>query len=183
MKLNRQDYLALMKSQVKNANLQKHMLAAEAILRELAPRFGGDSEEWGLAGLLHDIDYEQTADTPEQHGLLAAELLQEYNLPEHVIYAIKAHSGMLELKTDLDKALYAVDPLTGLIVAAALIHQDKKLASIDTQFVMNRFGVRSFARGANREQIKSCTSLGLDLEEFISIGLEAMQKISDELGL
>ena len=74
--MNRQDYLALMKSQVKNANLQKHMLAAEAILRELAPRFGDDSEEWGLAGLLKDIDYEQTADTPEQHGLLAAELLQ-----------------------------------------------------------------------------------------------------------
>jgi len=181
--LNREDYLALMKSKVQNVNLQKHMLAAEAILRALAPSFAGDEDEWGLAGLLHDIDYETTAETPKKHGLESAELLQSYDLPDYVIQAIKVHPGYLERKTDLDKALYAVDPLTGLIVASALIHEDKKLSSIDTNFVMNRFCSKSFAKGANRDQIKACSELDFEVEEFIALGLKAMQSISKELGL
>ncbi len=182
--MTRDDYLELMKAKVKNVNLQKHMLAAEAILRDLAVFLGKEEvEAYGLAGLLHDIDYEDTVKNPKAHGLEGAAYLQEYALPEYVIDAIRSHSGLVERKTELDKALYAVDPLTGLIVASALVHPDRKLVSIDTQFIMKRFGEKAFARGAKREQIATCSELGLELEEFIFIGLKAMTKIAEELGL
>ena len=112
-------------------------------------------------------------------------MLEEIGLDEEIIYAVKAHNaihGLPRLKL-IDKALYASDPLTGLIVAAALIHPDKKLSSIDTDFVLNRYGEKSFARGADRDIIASCSEMGLELEEFISLSLEAMQEISKELGL
>ena len=181
--LNREDYLTLMKSKVTNKNLQKHMLATEAILRDLAPRFSGEIEEWGLAGLLHDIDYENTATNPEKHGIEGVEFLSQYELPKYVLDAISRHPGQDKLLTNLDQALYAADPLTGLIVACALIHPTKKLNAIDTLFIRNRFNEKSFAKGASREQISSCHLLGLELEEFISLGLAAMQGIATELGL
>lgn len=181
--LQREESWQLMKTKVKNVNLQKHMLATEAILGKIVPIFQGDVEDWGLAGLLHDIDYEETAKSPKLHGIKSAEFLQNYDIPAYVIDAIKVHPRHGERKTDLAKALYAVDPLTGLIVAVALIHPDKKLDSLDTQFIINHFEERSFARGANREQIRSCTLLGFELEEFINIGLLAMQSIAADLGL
>lgn len=183
--MNREEALTKVKKYVKNKNLIKHMLATESIMRALAKRFNEDEEKWGLAGLLHDIDYELTEKEPEKHSLLAEELLEDDNLPEDVIEAIKAHNEIHQLprETLLAKALYAVDPLTGLIVAAALIHPEKKLAPLDVNFILNRFKEKSFARGANREQIKTCEEFGLSLEEFINIGLEAMKSISDELGL
>ncbi len=183
--MNRDEALDKVKKYVKNKNLIKHMLATEAIMRALAKRFNEDEEKWGLTGLLHDIDYEITEKEPEKHSLLAEELLKDENLPKDVIDAIKAHNEIHNLprETLLAKALYAVDPLTGLIVAAALIHPEKKLAPLDVNFILNRFKEKSFARGANREQIKTCEDLGLSLEEFIVIGLEAMKSVSDELGL
>jgi predicted hydrolase (HD superfamily) len=116
---------------------------------------------------------------------VGAEILESQGLPEHIVYAVKVHNPYhgLPRKALIDKALYAVDPLTGLIVAAALIHPDKKLASIDSEFVLNRYKEKSFARGADRSVIASCDELGLSLEEFVSLGLEAMQGISKELGL
>ncbi|ACK42762.1 MULTISPECIES: HD domain-containing protein [Dictyoglomus] len=183
--MNRDEALDKVKKYVKNKNLIKHMLATEAIMRALAKRFNEDEEKWGLTGLLHDIDYEITEKEPEKHSLLAEELLKDENLSKDVIDAIKAHNEIHNLprETLLAKALYAVDPLTGLIVAAALIHPEKKLAPLDVNFILNRFKEKSFARGANRDQIKTCEDLGLSLEEFIAIGLEAMKSISDELGL
>lgn len=183
--MNRDEALNKVKHHIKNKNLIKHMLATEAIMRALAKRFNEDEEKWGLTGLLHDIDYEITEKEPEKHSLLAEELLKDENLPKDVIDAIKAHNEIHNLprETLLAKALYAVDPLTGLIVAAALIHPEKKLAPLDVNFILNRFKEKSFARGANRDQIKTCEDLGLSLEEFIAIGLEAMKSISDELGL
>jgi len=170
---------------VKNKNLIKHMIATEAIMRALARKFGEDEEKWGITGLLHDIDYELTEKEPEKHSLLAEELLKDISLPSDVIVAIKAHNEIhgLPRETLLAKSLYAVDPLTGLIVASALIHPEKKLAPLDTNFILNRFKEKSFARGANREQIKSCEEIGLSLEEFISLGLEAMKAVSNDLGL
>lgn len=183
--MNREEALALVKKHVKNKNLVKHMLATEAVMGKLAERLGEDPEKWKLVGLVHDLDYDKTADKPEEHGLLTVKILEEHNFPEELLSAVRTHNEALGYPrvTVLDKALYAADPLTGLIVAAALIHPDKKLASIDTQFVLNRFGEKQFARGANREQIKSCSELGLELEEFISLSLEAMQGIAGELGL
>ncbi len=183
--MTRDEALALVKAHVKNRNLIKHMLAVEAVMRRLAQRLGADEEEWSLAGLLHDIDYDATADDPAAHSQVGAEILERAGLPEHIVYAVKVHNHYhgLPRKALLDKALYAVDPLTGLIVAAALIHPDKKLASIDSEFVLNRYREKSFARGADRSVIASCDELGLSLAEFVSLGLDAMQSISKELGL
>lgn len=181
--MKREEALDLVKLKLKNNNLIKHSLAVEACMRKLAQKFSGNKEIWGLAGLLHDLDYEETKDNFSKHGFVTAEILEEKGVNKDIIEAIKAHPGHIERKTNMAKALYAVDPLTGLIVAAALMHPQKKLEALDLQFVLNRFKERSFARGANREQIKSCSDLGLGLEEFISVCLEAMKEISGDLGL
>jgi len=181
--LTRKEALKIIKKYVKNRNLIKHMIATEAVMRGLAKRLGYDEELWGLAGLLHDVDYDMTKDEPEKHGLVSIELLKEFNLPVEILNAIKAHSGKKELETPIEKALYAADPITGLIVAAALIRPEKKLDVIDVKFVMNRFKEKSFARGANREQIKSIENLGLSLEEFVEIALNAMKNVALEIGL
>lgn len=181
--MTRDQGLKLIKKSVKNKNLIKHMLATEVIMRKLAEKFEEDLEEWGLAGLIHDVDYQLTEATPEKHGLLGAEMLKELEVEESIIQAVKGHCDHVERTTLMDKALFACDPLTGLIVAAALIHPDKKLTSIDTDFIMKRFGEKSFARGANRDQIRSCSELNLSLEEFISLGLESMTDIAQDLGL
>lgn len=153
-------------------------------MRRLAEHLGEDEELFGLAGLLHDIDYDETFDKPNEHSLKGARFLEEKGLDADLVYAVKVHNEVhgLPRKSLLDRALYASDPLTGLIVAAALIHPKKKLSAIDGGFVMNRFQESSFAKGANREQIRSCEELGLGLNEFIVLGLEAMQGIGRELG-
>lgn len=181
--MSREQAWNLVREKVKNRNLQKHMLATEACLRALAGRLGRDPESWALAGLVHDLDYEQTANDPARHGLVAGELLADRGVGEDIVNAVKAHAGNAPVASDLDKALYAVDPLTGLIVASALMHPDKKLAGLDVEFVVRRFGERRFAAGADREQIQTCTRLGLSLEDFISVCLEAMKGIAPELGL
>ncbi|NMD32622.1 MAG: HDIG domain-containing protein [Firmicutes bacterium] len=183
--MEREEALRLIKQEVKTKNLIKHMLAAEAVMRRLAEELGQDEELWALTGLLHDLDYDRTMDQPEQHGLLSAQILEEKGLPPELIQAVKAHNEVLgvERQTLLDKALYAADPVTGLLVAAALIHPQKKLAAIDLDFVMNRFKEKSFARGADRGQIESCSELNLSLERFMTLSLEAMQSIAADLGL
>lgn len=183
--MDRTAALSLLKKNLTNKNLFNHSLAVEAVMRRLAKHFGQDEEKWGLAGLLHDIDYDRTKDDPSRHSLEGAEMLAELGLPEDVVYAVKVHNhyhGLPRLSL-MDKALYATDPLTGLIVAGALIRPEKKLAAVDVPFLMHRFHEKSFARGANRETIKACSELGLSLEEFMGLGLEAMQGIAKELNL
>jgi putative nucleotidyltransferase with HDIG domain len=183
--MTREEALLKVKDHVKNPNLIKHMLATEAVMRALAERFGEPADRWALAGLLHDIDWDQTANLPDQHGLIGAKILEDLGVDGDIVYAVKVHNerhGLPRISM-MDKALYAADPVTGLIVAAALIHPEKKLAPIDAQFVINRFGEKSFAKGANREQIKSCTELGLELDEFIEIAITAMKRIATEIGL
>ncbi len=184
--MKRQEALELMKSRVTTRNLQKHILAVEAVMRKLAEHFGEDIEEWGLAGLLHDLDYEDTKDDAARHSMMAADWLTDMGLDEEIVEAVRAHNDFhgLPRETRMAKALYASDPLTGLIVASALIHPDRKLKGIDTDFVMNRFSEGAFARGANREAISTCQDeLGISLEDFVAIALEAMQGIHKELGL
>ncbi len=181
--MERQEALALLKRHVKNRNLQKHSLAVEAVMRALARRFDQDEELWGLAGLLHDLDYDETAKDMARHGYKTVEMLQDSDLPQEVLHAILAHPGHVERERLMDKALYCADPVTGLIVAAALIHPAKKLEPLDVKFLMNRFKEKHFARGANRDQIQACQELGLSLEEFLGLALEAMKDISRELGL
>lgn len=181
--MDRAEALQLVKSRVKNKNLVKHMLATEAVMRRLARHFGEDEELWGLTGLLHDLDYDETVNDFPRHGLVTAEILEGLDVDGRVIDAIRAHPGHQEAQTRLDKALFAVDPLTGLIVAATLMHPSKKLKAVDAQFVLHRFKEKRFAAGANREQIKSCEGLELSLDSFVQLALEGMQAVDDELGL
>lgn len=183
--MTRNEAMTLLQEHLKTPNLIKHSLAVEAVMRELARHFHEDENKWGLAGLLHDIDYDRTKDSPTEHSLVGAEILSKNGLPEDVVYAVKVHNHAhgLERKSLMDKALYSTDPVTGLVTAGALIKKDKKLSAIDVAFLMNRFGEKSFARGANRETIMSCSEIGLSLEEFLDLSLKAMQGISGELGL
>ena len=181
--MDREEAYQKVAENVSNKNLIKHMLATEAVMKHLARHFGEDESKWGLTGLLHDLDYDQTADDFPNHGLKTAEMLSNTDIPEEVIYAIKSHPGHFPRESLMDKALYAVDPVTGLIVAAALMHPDKKLQSLDLAFVKRRFGEKRFAAGADREQIRSCETFGMDLEAFLSLALEAMQSIDKALGL
>jgi hypothetical protein len=174
--------LELVTANVTNKNLIKHMLATEACMRRLAQHHNEDVELWGLAGLLHDLDYDQTAQDFPRHGLVTAEMLAG-KVDEKVIHAIKAHPGHVPAESLLDKALYAVDPITGLIVAAALMAPEKKIANVDRDFVLRRYKEKKFAAGANREQIASCLNIGLPLEDFTQMCLEAMQGIAADLGL
>jgi len=181
--MERDEALRLVKESVKNKNLVKHMLATEAVMVALAERFGEDATVWGLAGLLHDVDYDKTVNDFARHGFVSAEILEQKGVDERILHAIKAHPGHIPAETRMAKALYAVDPLTGLVVAAALIHPDRKLGSIDAQFVLNRFKEKLFAKGANREQIKTCEQLGMTLRDFVEVAVSAMQGVSKELGL
>lgn len=181
--MNREEALQLVKKHVPQKNLVKHMLAAEAVMKALARKFGEDEEKWGLAGLLHDVDYAETADKPEIHAVRSAEILREQGVDEDIIHAILGHNDKAERDTLMSKALYAVDPLTGFLVACALMTSEKKLRDVDVGFALRRFKEKSFARGASREQMMACEELGLSLEEFFDIGIKAMQEISGELGL
>ena len=181
--MNRAEALALVQSMVGNKNLLKHMYATEACLRGLARKLGEDEEKWGLAGLLHDVDYDQTKDDTSKHGIVGAEILTQKGVEPDIIQAVKAHVCAVPIESKLDRALYAADPITGLIVAAALMHPTRKLASVDTDFIMRRYKEKKFAAGANREQIATCSELGLSLEEFTTICIAAMQAIAPDLGL
>jgi putative nucleotidyltransferase with HDIG domain len=174
-----------LKVRLTNSNLIKHSLAVETIMRELAAHFKDDIDLWGLAGLLHDIDYDKTASDPATHSILGAEILDNLGVDSEIVYAVKAHNDYhgIERKRKLDKALYCADPVSGLITAAALILPSKKLEDVTVDFIMKRMNEKSFAKGANREQINKCDELGLSLETFITISLNAMKKISIDLGL
>ena len=181
--MNREDGLRLLELKLTNRNLIKHSLAVESCMQRLAKKYGQNIEMWGLAGLLHDLDYEDIKNDFSRHGFVTAEILEKEGIDSRIIEAIKAHPGHIVRETLMAKALYAVDPLTGLIVASSLMHPEKKLKALSPEFILNRFNEKGFSRGANREQIKSCQELGLSLEEFVIICLEAMQEISADLEL
>ncbi len=181
--MKREDALELVKKHLKNKNLVKHCLAVEACMRAVAARLGQDPEPWGLAGVLHDLDYELTEKSPELHTTETVRMLEEYGIAPDVMHAIKAHAAKVPCQSQMDWAIFSIDPLTGLIIAATLMHPEKKLKAIDLEFVKRRYKEKSFARGARREEIEECRNLGLDLDEFISISIAAMQGIDADLGL
>jgi putative nucleotidyltransferase with HDIG domain len=183
--MTREEVLDSVRANVENENLIKHMLATEAIMRVLAQRLGADEEEWGLTGLLHDIDMELTGGDMSQHSKLGADLARELGASEAMAHAILCHNEAhgVPLETKLDEALFCVDPLTGLIIAAALVRPDKKLVGLEAKSVLKKFKEKGFAAGANREQISQCSDLGIELDEFVELGLSAMKGIAVDLGL
>ena len=185
--MTRQEALNLVKQYVKSENSIKHMLATEAIMKALARRFSQDQESWGLAGLLHDMDMEivDWKTNPEKQGAVAAEMLEEMGVDTIITNAIRAHNEATGKTRDnlIEKSIYAADCLTGLIVASTLVLPSRKIGDLTPENVLNRFKEKSFAKGARREAIASCSEINLSLEEFVKIGLIAMQGIDRELGL
>jgi len=183
--MNRETALKLVKEKIKNQNLVKHCLAVEACMKALASHFEEDTEKWGLAGLLHDIDYEETKDDPHQHSILGAKMLENLGVEKEIVEAVKTHNEAhgIPPQTLMAKALFCLDPLTGLIVAATLVMPSRKINDLNVENVLNRFKEKSFAKGANREIIQKCSDINLGLEEFVEICLKAMQAISNKLGL
>jgi len=181
--LDRATALALMESKISNKNLRKHILSVEAGMIRLADNFGEDKELWGMTGLLHDLDYDVTANDPARHTFITEEWLKEYPLPPEMIYAIHCHPGYAVCKSKLDWSLYATDPATGFIVACALMHPSKKLINIDSEFMIRRFKEKRFAAGATRENIAACSNLGLELPDFLMLIRDGMLTIADKLEL
>ena len=188
----REQAVGLVDKYLKSEHLIKHSYAVEVVMRELANKLEPDrADEWAIAGLLHDLDsdildYKNNPDESKLHGLKAVELLQNEKFGNDYIYqAIKAHNkdnGTERLST-IDKAIYAADPITGFITAIALIYPDQKISSVKVKSITKRMKELRFAAGANREAMKSIEELGIPFAEFAQISLEAMQGISDTLGL
>ncbi len=181
--MDREQALALVREHLPNPNLVKHCLAVEACMAALARRRGEDEGLWGMAGLLHDLDYAYTVDTPEQHTLRTAEMLAPHGVPAEAIHAIQAHNRRVEIVSPMDAALWAIDPTTGFLTACALMHPSRKLAPLELPFLKKRFKEKSFAKGAAREQMADCARLDIGLDDFLLLCLGAMQGIADDLGL
>jgi len=179
----RDEALALLEEWVESPSLRNHMKAVEAAVRFYARKFGEDEESWGLAGLLHDLDWEKY---PEEHPLKAVEALRERGYPEEVVHAILAHRADftgVEPETLLDRTLYACDEITGLITATALMRPNG-IDDLETKSVKKKFKDSAFARGVNREDVRRGTELlGIELDEHIGNVIEAMRGIAGELGL
>ncbi len=184
--MSKEEAILLLKEKIKSKNLISHSLAVGAVMGKLADYFNQDKEKWEICGLLHDIDYEETKESPEKHSLVGSEMLKKIGLDEEICQAVFTHNEIhnIEPKGLMAKSLFCADPLTGLIVASALVLPSKKLSDLKLKSVMKKFKDKSFAKGANREIIaKSESYLDMGVEEFVSLGLEAMKEIAAEIGL
>jgi uncharacterized protein len=181
----RDQVLALLEERVASEHLRRHMLATEAIMRALAERLGEDPDLWGLAGLAHDLDSEETEGDFSQHGAGAAQALRDLGAPEEAAHAVCAHNPETGVVAEsrMDVALIAADQLSGLVTAAALVRPDKDLAGVQPKSVRKRYREGAFARGVDRESIARCAELDIDLDDFLALGLDAMQRVAPDLGL
>ena len=184
--ITRKEALDLLGEHVRNPNMLKHCLATEAVMGVLAERLGGDREEWMLAGLLHDLDAEATAQDLARHTRLAEEVLRGRGVAESIIRAIRMHNeaahGEKRSET-FHHALAAGETITGLIIATALVYPDRRLASVKPKSVRKRMKEKAFAAGVDREIVLECERIGIPLDEFIELCLGAMRGIAGELGL
>lgn len=183
--MNRSEALALVHEYIQNENLVRHMLAVEAAMRFYAEKFGEDIEKWGLAGLLHDFDWEIHPNL-EQHPLAGAPILRQRGVPEEIVRAILSHADHTGIprQTLMEKALYACDEITGLITAVALVRPSRSLSDLEASSVKKKWKDRAFAAGANREEIaRAAEEFGVELWEHVGNVILAMRRIAPELGL
>lgn len=183
MTLNRQAAWELLTEYTQSPSLLRHALAVEAAMRAYARKFGEDEEKWGITGLLHDLDYERWP-SPEHHPLKGAEILAQHGYPEDVIYAIKTHASYLGLprRSPMDKALFAVDELSGFVVAVALVRPSKSIFEVDVAAVKKKMKDKAFAKGVSREEIaEGAHELGISLDEHIANVIQALQAAAETL--
>ena len=186
--MNREEAYKLVTDWTKNPNLIKHMLAVEAIMRALAKHFSEDEELWGVAGLLHDADYEMFKDEPKKHPSKIFEELEKRNVDPRIINSIKSHAwgwkeDLPEPSNTMEWSLYCCDELSGFIIACALVRPDKKLESVTVESIQKKWPQKSFAAGVKREHVEmSEAKLGILLPEFMQIALTALQEIHTAFG-
>lgn len=181
----RQEAFSLLTEYNKTEGLIKHALAVEAVMRYCAHKCGQDEEKWGIIGLVHDLDYEQY---PDQHCHKTEEILTSHNWPSEYIRAVKSHGWGIctdvEPQSELEKVLYAVDELTGLVVATALVRPSKSVMNLKVKSVRKKWKDKAFAAGVNREVIeKGAQMLGIELNELIEDVIMGMRQVADEIGL
>jgi len=186
--LSKQEALRLLNEQVSRKDERRHMIAVSAIMRGLAKRLHVDEREWGLVGLLHDIDWDKIEGDMSRHGLVSSEML-EGKVSEEGLHAIRAHDHRTGIKPEsvLDKALIASDAISRFIVATASAMPNKKLSQIEVDTLKGKFKDESFAHLKRRPYLRNligiCEEIGLPLEEFFHLALKSLQDVSDELGL
>jgi putative nucleotidyltransferase with HDIG domain len=186
----RADALAIVHEYTASDSLRKHMLSVEAAMRAYAEKYGEDVERWGLAGLVHDFDYERfpnDAHSPtEEHPAEGVRILRARGWPEDILEAILGHaqySGVPRV-TPMAKTLFAVDELTGLITATALVRPSRSVHEVEARSVRKKMKDKAFARGVSREDVvEGAAALGVDLDEHIAFVIAAMQRQADALGL
>jgi len=184
--MKREDALTLVNTYIKNEKMRVHCLSSEAVMRALAKHFNEDVEKWGLAGLLHDLDVEITHADLNIHGLESVKILTQHNVDTDIIEAIRLHNenahGDKRHKL-MHHALAAGETITGLIYATALVYPDKKIESVKVKSVTKRMKEKAFAASVSREIIMECELIGLPLDAFTEIALNAMKEIAGEIGL
>ena len=187
---SRADALALQHEYTQSDSLRKHMLAVEAAMRAYAEKFGEDVERWGLAGLMHDFDYERFPNAEhsptEGHPAHGVRILRERGWPEDILQAIMGHGTYTGVarETRMARTLFAVDELTGLVTATALVRPSRSVHEVDARSVRKKMKDKGFAKGVSREDVTlGAQELGVDLDEHIQFVVVAMQKVADSLGL
>ncbi len=175
--------IELLDEHLESDNLRKHCIASGAIMKALATKLGRDCEAWEVTGLLHDLDFDKTRDDPEKHAIETVNILQKEGVSEEFLYAIKSHNEMtgFERKSELDHALASSESMTGLVVACAMVYPDKKITSVKPKSIKKRMKEKAFARNVSRENIRECELIGVPLDEFIELSLQAMGEIEGEL--
>ena len=184
--MKRDEALELLKSHVKNDRMLAHCYAAEAVMRALARKLGRDEEKWGLGGLLHDLDVETCNADLTLHTLATEKVLKEKGVDPDVIDAIVMHNEVnrdRKRSAEFEHALAAGETITGLIIATTLVYPDRKIAGVKPKSVVKRMKEKQFAASVNRDIIMECEKIGLPLDAFVELSLNAMREISDELGL
>jgi len=184
--ISRQEAYELMKQHLPQDNMQKHSIATEVIMHALGERLGFDRDIWGIAGLLHDLDYSERKDDMKRHGLLTEEILTEKGVSKEITGAIKSHNADnlgFERKDPFEHAITCAECITGMIVATTLFYPDKKIESVKPKSIIKRMKQKEFARSVNREYIMECEKINIPLPDFAVLSLDAMKGISAELGL
>ena len=181
----REEALALLKQYNKNESLIKHALAVEGVMRYMARKRGGDEEKWGIIGLIHDLDYEQF---PDQHCKKTEEILRENNWPEEYIRAVISHGWGIctdvKPESDMEKVLYAIDELTGLVVTSALVRPSKSVMDMKAKSVKKKWKQKQFAAGVDRSIIeRGAEMMGVELSELITDTIMGMRDVAESIGL
>ena len=184
----RENALELLRKHNKDEGHIRHALAVEGTMRHFARKKGGDEDLWGVVGILHDIDWEKTMDDPSRHCNLAPELLREGGIGEDIIHAVQSHGWSLctdvEPSNDMEKTLFTIDELTGLIITAGLVRPSKSLSDLEIKSVKKKWKDKAFAKGVNRDIIqKGADIMGMPLDEVIENTILALRPIEKEIGL